>query len=101
MIAEHYTDWKTNLALRRGLKLVTCGMSAESNPLPNIFWPNIFWIVPERRWFKITAGEAIARIIAQRGHAGMVAGEPAVRSRPWLYRVCWLFYPRRMRASNF
>ena len=71
-------------------------MSAESNR-----WPNIFWIVPERRWFKLPAGKAIARIIAQRGRAGLAAGKSAVHSRPWLYRVCWLFYPLgTIRSSN-
>jgi len=76
---------------------VTCGMSAESAP-----WPNIFWIVPGRRWFKPPGQEAIAKIIEQFRRAGCGSLRFGRAFAASAARVCWLSYLRRiMRGSKF
>jgi hypothetical protein len=65
MIAENYTYLKTYQALRKGLKLATCGVNGQSNP-----WPNISWFVPGRRGLKLPGREAIAKVITQLRRSG-------------------------------
>lgn len=64
-IAESYTYRKTNRALRKGLKLATCGVNGQSN-----LWPNICWIVPGRTGLKLPLLGAIAKVITQLRRSG-------------------------------